>query len=218
LIEINLTDYPNILSRISLSPLDIENQIEKYPLEFSQIRRQDVEWQIKFPPFLPSFYDWVIKKHHVPKQIEFWENYLRKNEGWFNKLNFNDHQKEGLKARLYRTYPSLVRDLHFSIVLKNYHGVDKVIYNPKLDIEEGIDIIITHNNAHFAINLYVKTRRAFKGRRKKEFRHRKWSNLIYIELPVDFKNSKRCGEFFLYGKNEIEILEQLIKKKEHEIH
>ena len=118
----------------------------------------------------------------------------------------------GLKARLYRTYPSLIRDLHFSKLLSERANNYKIIYNTNLDIKEGIDLLVIVNKINIAVNLYTKTRRAFVGRNKKENRHTIYDNITYIELPVEFNGSIKIGDFFLYGEREIFELETEIKK------
>jgi hypothetical protein len=78
----------------------------------------------------------------------------------------------------------------------------KVIYNRKLDINEGIDLLIIKNDLNYAINLFTATSRSFQGREKKEKRHKAYNNINYINLPVHFKGSYVCGKFFLYKEDE----------------
>ena len=50
-----------------------------------------------------------------------------------------------LKARILRTYPSLLRDFHFYLMLKECNSFDKVTYSCADDIK-GTDITIVHKN------------------------------------------------------------------------
>lgn len=203
--------YPNFLDHSELTSTDVCNSIKNYSLEFLQIRNNEAEWEIGFPIFLTPFYKYVYQNKRVIEQRQFYEYYMSENKDFFDKNKFSDDILNGLKARIYRTYPSLVRDLHFSAFLKENFKDATVIYNRKLDVEEGIDLLIVHDNNYWGINLYTNTRRAHIGRAKKETRHSKFENVTYVELPVDFKGSQQCGSFFLYGEKEYqEILNTLL--------
>ena len=83
---------------------------------------------------------------------------------------------------------------------------ESVIYNDKLDVEDGVDLLVLKNNKCFAVNLYTKTRRAIESRFKKAYRHKKLDDSITnVEFPVEFKGSVKCGNFFLYGIDDIKM-------------
>jgi hypothetical protein len=198
----NAKDYPSFLAHLSLKSDEICEIIEKYPLEFPQVRNATVEWGMTFPMFLYPFYKFIYQIKKIPTQKEFCDYYLSENKEFFDTNNFTAEITEGLKARLYRTYPSLIRDLHFSAYVKENFDTAEIIYNRKLDVEEGIDLLIIYDGKYWGINLYTDTKRAHDGREKKENRHTKFDNVIYVELPVEFKGSVKCGQFFLYGEKE----------------
>lgn len=203
--------FPNFLDYTSLTSNEVCNSIINYKLEFIQFRNNNVEWGIQFPMFLYPFYKWVFVNKDVPKQIDFYKYYLKENDVFFKENNFSNEIVLGLKARIFRTYPSLVRDLHFSLFLNENFEEASVIYNRKLDVEEGIDILIQYQECFSAINLYTNTTRAHIGRKKKEKRHSRFINVDYIELPVEFKGSEECGQFFLYGEREFSLIKNSIK-------
>ena len=203
---------PNLLDQIKLTSTYIEEQISSYALSFPQDRRQDVEWGMKFPMFVLSFYSYIMKNNSIPNQQSFFDYYKTKNSAWFQSANLTTEQLEGIKARVYRSYPSLVRDIHFSLLTKESAAFDMVYYNETVDIERGIDLIIKKNASLFAANLFIQTSRAQIGRNKKQFRHTLLPDLIYIELPVEFKGSKQCGQFFLYSERELKELIVRVKK------
>ena len=205
--------YDNLLDNISFSAQDIENQIKNYNLRFIQYRNQEVEFGIRFPMFLPSFYKYVLEKQTIPNQEQYSEIYIRENFSFFRFKNYSVDIIKGLKARLFRTYPSLIRDLHFCLFLKDSKKFDSVLYNTELDIQEGIDVLIGLKNQLFAVNLYTNTRNACSVRNNKEFRHNKSTKYNYIELPVDFNGSKKCGNFFLYGEREFSNVNKIIHSK-----
>jgi hypothetical protein len=196
------TDYPNLLDSVNISSNDIQTQISSYRLTFLNTRNDTVEWGMQLPMFLPCFYDYLITHQSILNQIDFYNYYLEVNKKYFNSQSFSNTIYEGIKARAFRTYPSLVRDIHFATFIKERNTNWNIIYNTTLDIEEGIDLLIVYNNTFYGINLFTNTARAFQGRQKKEFRHTKFDNVKYIDIPVEFKGSLKCGDFFLYGAKE----------------
>lgn len=112
--NLNLNQYANHLDLFPLSVADIESQIVQFKLQFLNIRNPQVEWKISFPIFLDSFYKFIYNKKRLPSQTEYFDYYIKNNRGWFQSNPLSDELLEGLKARLLRTYPSLIRDLHFA--------------------------------------------------------------------------------------------------------
>ena len=55
-----------------------------------------------------------------------------------------------LKARILRTYPSLLRDFHFYLMLKECNSFDKVTYSCADDIK-GTDITIVHKSKKYVV-------------------------------------------------------------------
>jgi hypothetical protein len=201
--------FPNLLDNINLTHETIEESIKEYSLEFSSVRNQQVEWKISFPMFATSFYKYTFFKHKIPTQKEFYDYYVSSNKEFFTTRNFSEDIMIGLKARVYRTYPSLVRDIHFSKTLHDKLKDYKVIYNTKLDINEGIDVMIIKEDEYYGVNLFTNTTRAKSSRDKKSKRHSNFTNVNYIDLPVNFNGSLKCGDFFLYGEEE---MTQLLNK------
>jgi len=209
------SDYQNIFDYISMSSEIIRNTIKKYPLEFINIKNATAEWKIQFPPFIKTFYKFLYSKHIIIEQKELYNLYKVENKDFFKENNFDRTILEGLKARIYRTYPSIVRDFYFNTLVKESLKEAFILYNTKLDIEEGIDLMIGFKGQFYAINLYTKTYRSFTGRKKKEIRHEKFKNVKYIEMPVDFKGSEKCGDFFLYGEKELDIIKSYLYNAEY---
>lgn len=201
-------EYENFLDYSSLTSEKILSIIENYSLSFSQVRNQMVEWNIHFPMFIKPFYNYVYHYQSIPNQLDYLNYYLTTNEQYFVEADLDHQTMLGLAARLYRTYPSLVRDIHFSTLLKErLHGV-VVFYNTQLDIHNDIDTLIIANNQFYSLSLFTDTANGRKARAKKVHRHTRFSNVIYIELPVSFKGSSQCGDFFLYGNRELNLVTQ----------
>ena len=203
-------NYPDLLRRIELTSADIIKIIKPFKIVFPQIRNYAVEQKIKFPFFVEAFYTYIIKNNTIPSQEVFFGYYFLLNESFFKEKQFDSTILEGLEARANRTYPSLVRDIHFNkYINENLNGVN-IVYNIALDVVEGIDLMIEKGSSFYALNFYTDTDPAKKASSKKKFRHTPFQNVSYIKLPLNFENSLKCGDFFLYGNPEFLSLKKEI--------
>jgi len=205
-----INGFDNTLDKINLSHKDIEKQICLYSLSFSQTRRNDIEWKMRLPMFVPSFYLFIRNRNIIPSQQEYWQSYVSDNENFFSNSKFSLDQMEGLRARIFRTYPSLVRDVHLGMTLKYDNDLDEVFYNETIDIEYGVDLVIKKSEKLLGLNLFTNTNIAIQARIIKEYRPKKPLSFKCIELPINFKDSKYCGKFFLYSDREIEQIKREI--------
>ena len=206
----NNQDYPNLLPQIHLSSNQIKELVANYNLSFSQERNNFVEWKMKLPMFVDSFYDFIVSKQSIPNQNESFDYYLKFNKSFFENLNRPDLES-GIKARHHRTYPSLVRDVYFNKYIEEKLGTKcQIIYNTKLDIVEGIDLMIVTKRNNYGICFFTKTSRAYTGRKAKVNRHTLFDNVKYVEMPVEFKGSVKAGDFFLYGEKEYNELYNIL--------
>jgi len=205
-------NYSNLLKSISLTSDDIRNQIVGYKLTFPQERNNELEWGIKLPMFVDSFYAYIVEYQTIPTQKEAFDYYLQYNKDFFNELNRPDLES-GIMARAFRTYPSLVRDIHFNKYIEERLAARcHIIYNTRLDIEEGIDLMVVTKKNNYGVCFFTNTRRAYIGRKAKEHRHTPFDNVKYVEMPMEFKGSVEAGDFFLYGEKEyIELYNTLSK-------
>ena len=198
--------YQNFMDNINLSSKIIETQIAPMKLTFLAEKNHEIEWKTMPPMFIYSFYNFIAKHNRIPTQTEFWNFYCHE-----NKNNFTDKVKNSLRslqARAFRAYPSFVRDVHFYYILVESEMFDRVFYHPEVDVKYGIDFVVRYKDKNFGVNCYIETPRSQQGRKKKQFRHSKVKKLIHIDLPVHFKGSKKCGQFYLYSQRE---LTQLLK-------
>lgn len=202
--NILIEDYYNVLDDIKLTSKDIESQLREINLFFDKFIDVEVENDNKLPPVITYFYDFVKTNNKIPKQFDLWKEY--KKNVYVSQIIKNPIKNEALKSRIFRIYPSLVRDIHFAILLKEKSKNCTVIYNNELDFFIGIDILISYKDKLYGINLYVNTERAKLYRGKKYNRHSKTDNVISIDIPVNFEDSYRVKDFYLYGKKEIELI------------
>ena len=164
-----LEQYPNLLPKISLTSDEIKAMVSTYKLTFLVERNYEVEWGKGLPMFVPAFYNFILNTNKIPNQEEFYNYYRKCNISYYKKLNRPDLDS-GIKARAYRTYPSLVRDIYFNKYIEEKIGTKcQIIYNTELDIEEGIDLMIITSKNKYGICFFLqKNRRAFIGRKAKE--------------------------------------------------
>lgn len=204
--------YPNLLTAISLSSSEIRVMVSSYKLTFFTERNNEVEWRIKLPMFVDAFYAYIVKNQRIPTQQESFDYYLKYNTDFFQKLNRPDLES-GIKARAFRTYPSLIRDIYFNkFIEERLASKCQIIYNTRLDIEEGINLMIITSKNNYGICFFTNTRRAYTGRKAKEHRHTLFTNVKYVEMPMEFKGSVKAGDFFLYGEKEYYALYNTLSK------
>lgn len=206
-----ICDLNNLFEIISLTSQEVEAQIQNYKLVFDQTRNEKVEWGLKLPMFVPSFYKFIKTKKLVPSQNDYWLFYVSENKDYLTDLKLTREEKIGVRARVFRTYPSLVRDLHFGLQMKENNIFRSVFYNEILDIEYGVDLVVENiNGILLGLNLFTKTKAAEHARIVKEFRPKKPIDFACCEIPIIFKGSKKCGDFFLYSDREINFITEKI--------
>jgi hypothetical protein len=194
-----------------LSSKEIEEQIEKYPLKFLQVRDERVEWGIPFPMFVTTFRCLMERNDRIPSQDEFVENYFADNASELAATLTTAQLKTGLEARLRRTYPSLVRDAHFEALLRE-RGLD-VVYDPKADIQAGIDHTVTYKGVQFHLHCYVKTKAGRYGRKIKNRRHDFQGIHLDVEMDLGAEDSKKVGDFALYSGKHVDIVMEQMESK-----
>lgn len=187
----------------------------KYDAYYDPYRyeKDDTVENTQFPPIIFAFYSFVFYKQKIPTPEELVKNYFSINEKEIAVFNDGiifrgrEYKKDALIARVLRTYPSLIRDFHFYLLLVRENCFDKVIYSCKTDIE-GKDIIVKHKGKEYQISLFVKTRRSnFFKQIKNKFRH-KYSG--EIQIPLDLDRIEKTGDFFLYSEQHIDTLKKHI--------
>ena len=192
-----------------LSTKEIEEQIRDYHLRFIPDRDYRVEWEIEFPMFVDTFNPMVKENRRIPSQDEFVERYFLDNAAELSDIVSDPKLKKGLEARLRRTYPSLVRDVHIGALLRE-RGLD-VSYDQNIDVCAGVDHIIRYGGLTFHIHCYVSTRAGRTGRRIKNKRHDFRGIHLDVEMELGAKSAKSVGDFYLYSDKHVDYLIELMK-------
>lgn len=193
-----------------LSTKEIEEQIEKYPLRFIPVRDPRVEWEIEFPMFMDTFNLMIKENNRIPSQDEFVERYFQDNTAKLTAVISNSELKEGLEARLRRTYPSLVRDVHLGALLRE-RRLD-VSYGRDLDVCGGVDHTIKYRGQTFHIHCYVSTRAGRMGRRIKNKRHDFRGVHLNVEMDLGKEPAKSVGRFYLYSDKHVDHIIEKMKQ------
>ena len=154
----------------------------------------------------------VFDKGYVPSAEDLVDAYIKQHyflvEGNDVTVSYNGRRTsvnyEGLKARILRTYPSIIRDLHFYLLANESGLFQAVRYSFVDDFQKGIYTKILFNNRWFSIALMQNTARSIYFRNQKYRRHSDRGDIVNIEL--DRNECKLCGDYFLYTENHINQL------------
>ncbi|MDR7128276.1 hypothetical protein J2X69_000604 [Algoriphagus sp. 4150] len=187
---------------------ELEDQIEKLTYSGESKPKDFKVEHTKFPPFIQAFYYLFFASLKIPSETEFLQTYLNS----FGKIEHNNFifngevfELEGLKNRILRTYPSLIRDLHFVYLLIESARFDQVTYSMRTDYIDGLDIKISYLNVDYFISLFINTSRAQFYKREKENRH-DYAGIKQVEFSVDRSSLKKCGQILLLTETHIDSL------------
>lgn len=199
----------------SISVTELENQISK--LRYSGVNRTKdpiVENTI-LPPFIQVFYYHFFAYLRIPKEEEAFETYVSWLGGSHNNqisINGEPYSLDSVKHRFLRTYPSLIRDLHFIYLLRESQLFEQIEYSMEKDYLNGIDLKITHKGTVYFLSLFIDTDRSKYFKQKKRYRH-DYSQINEIELKVHFSELSLIGDIYLLNSTHVQLLKELIIKE-----
>jgi hypothetical protein len=205
-----------VIRDAEISIRDLEDQISSIDYIPASDTKDAMFENSKFPPFIQVFYFLFFKALKIPSEKEFWETYLSwvggeniKGEIVFDGQNYSSI---GIKNRLNRTYPSLIRDLHFLYLLDASKRFESVDYSMERDYFNGLDLKLVHGHHAYFISIFIDTSRGNYYKKKKANRHN-YSSVTEIELKVDFNSLFKKGSIYLLNTSHIEQLETLLNEK-----
>ncbi len=183
---------------------DIKFIIQDQKFNIKEYKRQvikSIEWKKAIPLINVSFHYHILRDNNIPTIKEFIDDYERDNRDFLYLLP--DEWKPGVRYRLVRSYPSLVRDFHFVNFTREL-GYD-TIHTLQLDLY-GIDAIIPFEEKNLIFRLF------YESKNSKRYLERKKNN-HFIEDCIDFglnKNNRiKIGDIFLYSdKSIIEVIKE----------
>ncbi len=156
------------------------------------------EWRV--PPIVRSFRPYQT-------QEDLWRRYRRDNQAEYPAL-FGPRFGPGMKARVYRAWPSLARDHHLSLLLRE-RGY-QVIRTEDLDERLGVDVLVVAGSQLIAVHAYVDTPRSREWRTRKLRRHAERIG-VQVELPLDLATARRCGEVAVYSDADLRPLDLAVE-------
>ncbi|HKL40851.1 MAG TPA: hypothetical protein VJ894_09230, partial [Cryomorphaceae bacterium] len=168
----------------------------------------------KLPPFALAFYYHLFSRRCIPTEEELYHRYLSFSGKPMNEeellIDDEAYSVEGVKARLLRTYPSLIRDFHLYLLLCESGKFENVTYSLSQDYYRGLDLCVYLSGKAFHLSLFIKTKRASLFKKRKVFRH-DYKNVTEIELALDFHSLVKHGEIALCTKSHVEAVFQKAK-------
>ncbi len=195
----------------TVKSFDYNNLYSKY----REYKDEDGVEKAQFPPINFVFYKFVFENDSIPSPQKVLELYF---ELYSDKIKVSEESAEmggisynlnALKARILRTYPSLLRDFHFYLMLKECCSFDKVTYSCADDIK-GTDITIVHKSKKYIVSLFTDTKRAWNFKKIKNiFRHKYGQNEIKVPMILD--EADKCGDFMLYKQSDILFVVKYLK-------
>lgn len=165
---------------LTLTSESLEDTVEMYPYSGENRVKDELVERTQLPPIALAFYSFLYEFNTVPTPEVLIEDYLA--QDYFSEVSQNEYavsygttntviSKEGLIARILRTYPSLLRDLHFYLMAVESELFEGVWYSLDDDFKKGIDIKVRYNGKWYKIALLQNTRRSVFYRNKKRGCH-----------------------------------------------
>lgn len=209
------------LISINLTLKDIYDQLSKYNVQFYPEKNEIVEGLTNIPLFTKSFYEFIFTYNRIPNQDEFhlyyMENYKKKLPYTVN--SYSDEILFGFKARIFRLYTSLIRDLQFYLYLKDNLKNCKIYYNSSLDTEYAIDILVENKGIYYGLKLCTDTKRSLEFLHEKKTRKiKKYENVIPIVFSMNLNDERNIiqtlGEkVILYNVSHLNRLKYIFNNK-----
>jgi len=217
LIDIVFSGDKAVLTKTNnISLQEFENQLANQIYNGEGLIVDEIVENSKLPSWAAVFYGLILTRNSLPTASNFSLSYLKKY------FDFNEEQRlvrlksnkevvlkrDGVEARLLRSYPSLVRDFHFYLMCSRSNYFDEVSYSLKEDYFEGIDIKIVHGAKQFSVSLLTDTKRGNSFKSKKVNRHDVPPvNEIIIRFKLHEKATRKVvSNFFLYSEKHLEDL------------
>ncbi|MDR1361245.1 MAG: TaqI family restriction endonuclease [Rickettsiales bacterium] len=144
---IDLQYYRERYSKIKIVEMDLPPSI--HALDTIYENYWDNANDLDFPPSYEEYYD-IYYNRHKAKIKEFW-----KITGFGLDC---DCFKNGLEARIYRTWASLITQIHAGYVAESVFGIGNIEMSTKLD-HEGIDILVHYKDIDIKIQVKKDTAR-----------------------------------------------------------
>ena len=203
----------------------IEQQVASLAYSGENLLRDAEVEKAKLPPFALAFYKFLFFKGQIPTEQELWTQYLIAHFGvldetriqFFRKGTWRVYKADAVKARLLRSFPSLIRDFHFFVLCQESGRFQEVKYSLRDDYFNGVDLTLTYLNKTFRVAVMLNSERARQFKEQKYSRHAATSEqevVMLFDLPRSEQNK---GKIKLFSSQHIQQLITELEKRTHEL-
>ena len=202
---------------------EIEEQVSHFSYSGENLLKDPEVEKAKLPPFALAFYKFIFFKSRLPDETELWNYYLNQYftpaEGnriaYFRKETRHTYSSGSVRARMLRSYPSLIRDFHFFILCQESDLFERVTYSLREDYFGGIDFSIQYRSNVFRVAVMLNSERARAYKLRKYARHEARPQNEIVMLFDLYKNINIKGQIKLFSDKHVsELLLELQKHKE----
>jgi hypothetical protein len=190
--NIRLDIYRQRYVSVKIVEMDLPEDIQAIKTIFEQY------WEnkdsLKEPPTFDEYYKVYLKDTEGKRQK------FRDKSGFDNNCSCFDR---GLEARIYRTWVSVITQIHAGYVAESVFGKGTVQMSSELD-HKGIDFLVTRNNEPFKIQIKKSSHR-LESRIERKLEKDIHVINYFVPLANDFGNP-----YYKVGKNKGKIKQQLL--------
>lgn len=190
--KVDLDSYREKYSKIKIVEMDLPRNIQALQTIYEQYW-DNIDNRKKLPSF-DEYYDIYWKRHK--KEIKEFQ----KKSGFGSDC---DCFERGLKARIYRTWASLVTQIQGGYVAETIFGKGNIKMSAELD-HQGADILVTNNDGSDRLKIQVKKethRREIARMHSNNIKKEKDVFYLYYVVPNDYDDPyyKRNGKGYKKG-------------------
>ncbi len=163
----------------------IEAELRRCAYQAPRFRDPEAE-RGSCPPFMEPFFIWLVEYGQLPLLDQYSALYF----ALFPEVD--NERREGLSARIQRAWPSLVRDIHLTALLREA-GM-QTTYNMGWD-REGIDVTVwppLQSRPPLFVHAFVDSVRS------RGFRIRKLAGDRHFDLPLKRGDARVVSNVWLY--------------------
>lgn len=212
-------DHIRQVKDLSLTVATLEEILKSYKYSGEGKKKEPAVENLRMPPMTLTFYSFLFDTGTIPTDMSLAEEYLNNSAFAYipdGKVEVDYEGKrtivtlEGLYGRILRTYPSIIRDLHFYLQLKESGLFEAVRYSVKADFEDKVDVKVQYQGAWYNIGLMLSSKRSLAFWEKKKSRHKP---IDTIDIGLNDCPKSRVGDYDLYTHHHIQRLLKKIKSK-----
>lgn len=200
---------------------EIEEEVARFRYSGENLIKDPEVEKAKLPPFALAFYKFIFFKNRLPDEVEFWNYYLGQHFTavdvqyiqFLQKGILKRYLAESVKARMLRSYPSLIRDFHFFVLCQESRLFECVSYSLRDDYFRGIDLTISYQNRLFRVSVMLNSERSRAYKVQKYARHAESPENEVLMLFDLYKNANVKGQIKLFSPRHVEEL--LIELQKH---